>query len=428
MPKNKLLIDIKMGLAKIGSYILTIFLFVTLIGNTFSQDQEGEMYFSEPRKKSARIRFDLINNLIIIPIKINDSDTLRFILDTGVRTTLITELADNESVFLNYASQVKVHGLGGGEPLDAYHSIGNFLKISDVIGKNITVNILLENVFHLSEKLGFKVNGLIGYDFFRNFVIDINYQAKILTIYRTETYKAPKRGFSVIPIEIFKDKPYLNTNVKIVNDHPFPVKLLIDTGASDPVWLFNTTDFNIQVPAKHIELYLGKGLNGDVHGEKGRIHSIQLGKFELQGPITSFPDSVSIKHVIALDDRNGSIGGELLRRFRVIVDYTNRTISLRRNTNYTDPFSYNMSGIELSAPFSHLPVFIISFIFADSPASFAGLKIGDQIISINRKMAVEYKLNDIYELFLGKDDKLISMVVLRDGQEFRVSFRLKKEI
>ena len=38
------------------------------------------------------IKFKTASNLIIIPVTINGSDTLNFILDTGVRYPIITEL------------------------------------------------------------------------------------------------------------------------------------------------------------------------------------------------------------------------------------------------------------------------------------------------------------------------------------------------
>src|SRR5665648_1050863 len=39
--------------------------------------------FDNPKKKSITINFKSSSNLIIIPVAINNSDTLNFILDTG---------------------------------------------------------------------------------------------------------------------------------------------------------------------------------------------------------------------------------------------------------------------------------------------------------------------------------------------------------
>ncbi|NJK84058.1 MAG: hypothetical protein HC912_09900 [Saprospiraceae bacterium] len=49
--------------------------------------------FSNPKTESFRYRFELYNNLIILPFILNHNtkDTLNFILDTGVSTTIITD-------------------------------------------------------------------------------------------------------------------------------------------------------------------------------------------------------------------------------------------------------------------------------------------------------------------------------------------------
>ena len=48
--------------------------------------------FDNPKRKSMYVDFKLISNLIIIPVSINGSDTMNFILDTGVKDPIITKL------------------------------------------------------------------------------------------------------------------------------------------------------------------------------------------------------------------------------------------------------------------------------------------------------------------------------------------------
>ena len=71
-----------------------------------------------PEKKSITINFKSASNLIIIPVTINDSDTLNFILDTGVRFPIITELPFVNKLNLNYMMPVQIKGLGEGEGIN----------------------------------------------------------------------------------------------------------------------------------------------------------------------------------------------------------------------------------------------------------------------------------------------------------------------
>jgi hypothetical protein len=112
----------------------TLLLTALLIASISAFSQKKEMGFWENlfKNKSSKMEFKQINHNIIIPAKVNDSDTLWFILDTGLNTSLITELTSTDSLSINYARKVRLNGLGGGESLEAYSSINNNIKIGDI--------------------------------------------------------------------------------------------------------------------------------------------------------------------------------------------------------------------------------------------------------------------------------------------------------
>jgi hypothetical protein len=84
--------------------------------------------FDNQRDKSITIKFKSSSNLIIIPVTINESDTLNFILDTGVRYPIITELPFVNKLNLNYLMPVEIKGLGEGIELTAYRSANNTMQ------------------------------------------------------------------------------------------------------------------------------------------------------------------------------------------------------------------------------------------------------------------------------------------------------------
>jgi C-terminal processing protease CtpA/Prc len=85
-----------------------------------------------------------------------------------------------------------------------------------------------------------------------------------------------------------------------------------------------------------------------------------------------------------------------------------------------------MSGIEVTNPMPGLPIYTIANIRENSPAYFAGLKENDQILSINSNGHRSLKLNDINLLLQSKENRKIKLKILRDGEEFKTSFELKK--
>lgn len=176
-------------------FIFFVFLKISLFDfseSLYAQDQWKNMSFVNPREKKVSFPFKFINNLIIIPVIINDSDTLHFILDTGLSTTLMTELSMGDTLSLTYSRQVKLKGLGEGEPVDAIHSYGNNFYISGIRGDNQDLLILLQNVFNLSSTFGTRVHGLMGYNIFSNFIVEIDYKNRIISFHNPEYYK-PRR-------------------------------------------------------------------------------------------------------------------------------------------------------------------------------------------------------------------------------------------
>jgi hypothetical protein len=383
--------------------------------------------FDDPREKSITIDFKSASNLIIIPVTINESDTLNFILDTGVRYPIITELPFVNKLNLNYLMPVQIQGLGEGHELTAYRSANNSIKLNGLTAWNQEVQMIIDENFQISHMLGLPVHGLIGFNLFKDYIVKIDYSSEKLTLYRPEHYKYRDRKKDIIlPLHFDGNKPFVRTSIVTEELQEVPVKLLVDTGASDALWLSEKSDERIDIPQKHIETFLGRGLNGDLYGTKGRIDGLWVGPLVLPKPIVAFPNSELIDQLISTNDRNGTIGAEILRRFVVTIDYRNSRMTLRPTYRVKEEFNYNMSGMEVINPMPGLPIFTITDIRENSPAYFAGLQVNDQILSLNNSNHRSLELNDINLLLQSRENKKIKITVLRDGEEYKTSFELKK--
>lgn len=69
--------------------LILLFVFNPNANLITAQTSMIHLHFKKARTKKIELRFEMIHNLIIIPAFINGSDTLKFILDTGVSHTMI---------------------------------------------------------------------------------------------------------------------------------------------------------------------------------------------------------------------------------------------------------------------------------------------------------------------------------------------------
>ena len=74
-------------------------------------------------QKFQKIKFQLVNNLIILPIEVNGTE-LSFMLDTGVSQPILFNITDQDSIQINNVSEIKIKGLGEGEAIKALSSCG----------------------------------------------------------------------------------------------------------------------------------------------------------------------------------------------------------------------------------------------------------------------------------------------------------------
>jgi C-terminal processing protease CtpA/Prc len=72
-----------------------------------------------------------------------------------------------------------------------------------------------------------------------------------------------------------------------------------------------------------------------------------------------------------------------------------------------------------------VPAYKIVQIRKDSPADKAGLKVNDIILSINRRDAHTYNLQDLMGIFYGDEGRVVRMLVERNGVQLRYNFTLK---
>lgn len=405
-----------------------------------------------------KVPFEYHHNLIIFPLEVNGA-ALNFILDTGSSHTVIFALSENDTLQLFNQKKIMLRGLGNGEPIEAILSDDNSLKIKNISGQNQSIYLIINEKFDLSSRIGKTIHGIIGTQLLEDIIVKINYNKKILTFYNPDFFPYKKvKHFSKIPLYFNKNKPYIQSIIKINDSIPKETIMLIDSGNTDALWVFEDKEKNIICPNNFFIDHLGEGFSGSIEGKRTIIEGFSFGNFNFKKPSASFLDSIETVYARSFENRNGSIGNQILNRFEIVFDYPNKQMFLRKTKNFKHVFRYNRAGIELSYVGKTLvkiqqnknteiigmknvsenqnvvfqinyqyvfkPVYGIYRVQKNSPTEKVGIKVNDILVSVNGKPAYEYKLEEITALFQGDEGKNIRMEIDRNGKIINFRFVL----
>lgn len=441
--------------------LLFCIVFCVISSNFYAQD--GFRFLNKNLKK-VRVDFKLINNLIVIPLKINGKE-LSFILDTGSNKTIVFNISENDTIGLKNVEKVELQGLGKGNSVEALLSQKNTISLQNIQSENETIYVILKDYFDLSGKMGITIHGIIGHNLLKDFAIKINYISKKIDFYQSKIFEFKKcKKCSTLPIKVIRGKPFIQAKVQLDTVHKVftDVNLLIDSGGSDALWLFENSKENIKTPINYFSDILGEGLSGTIYGNRSRIPAIQIDSFEISKPTVSFLDSLTTTNAMVFKERNGSLGSEILKRFTVWIDYPNKVLMLKKNSNFSRDFNYNMSGLEVvyngkqlvreeetktykdsynqnldanntvnfvtSFSYKFKPSFKIRSVVENSPAYNIGLQKNDLILNINGIQTHELTLGSILEKLQEKDGKKIKITIQRNGEKLKFEFYLKQKV
>lgn len=421
-------------------------------------------YVINNKKGLDKINFEIINNVIIIPVEVNGVK-LSFLLDTGVSKPIIFNfLKSSDSLEILNAEKIYLKGLGNNGEIEALKSSGNTFKIGDAVNNNQDFYVIYDSSINFAPKLGVAIHGIIGYDLLKDFVVDINYSKKQLKLIALDGYKNKSCSrCESFDLEFYNNKPYVNIAVDI-GSKTIPVKLLIDSGSSDALWLFENDSLGISIKDNYFDDFLGYGLSGSVHGKRSKINALKLNSYTLYNPLVAFPDESYTSVLREIKGRRGSVGGEILKRFNITLNYSKQRMVLKRNFNFNKEFSYNKSGIEVenegvrliteydkntisknefsmdgdiinvqavyvnTGKYVAKKAYTVSSVRANSPAARVGIRKGDIITKINGHDTLKYSLQELIFHFYGKEGKKITMELERYGIKFIAIFRLESLI
>lgn len=353
---------------------------------------------------------------ILLKVKMNKiNQELDFVFDTGASTGVIDK-ATAKKLGLDSTEKVRVPGAGGVETYDLIRN--QQLKISDKIDLSIPymVSVDMTRFHEVSDK---RYQGIIGYNLIHQNIMKIDYQNEELIIYKSFE-DIDLNGYEKIPFEFHSGAiPKIKLSFTL-NGQKYSGDVLFDSGAAQTLSI-NTpfvkkNNLNSLVDKKVV--LKSENLGSTSTSEKIAIESVRIGKYKLND--LSIILSEDKQGVSSYDGLLGILGGKIIKRFNIILDYNNSTMYLKPNVLYKESFEFPMSSLRLKKKNG---VIFIDELEENSSEYNAGLRKGDMIISMNGQSS---KLIQFYKDLLKKEGETIKIKVKTKSKEIKtVSFTLK---
>ncbi len=436
---------------KIRLLLSIIFVFTFLLIHA----QKKELSLAENVNKET-ISFQFIKNLVVVPITFNGHQ-MNFIVDSGLKEIILFSQYD-KTINKNNLRQINLKGLGkdNADTKGFFSSKNQIVLGQNYSSNNMDIIVIQDENFNLFSRLGIEVHGIIGSEFFKNYPIQIDYAKRKITIYKSILEVKKLKKFQSNPLEISPEiKPF--STVDFTHQTTYTnQKMLIDIGNSDGLWLFENQIENL-APLQHVfSDELGKGFNGSINGKRGVIDAVNLNKYKLNQPLIAIPDIESIQYINFKNNRKGSLGNEILRRFTIILDYKNQLFYYKPNRNFKDAFHYNRSGLtiihdqfewkktsvgmtfntndidkdngtttqKMNYQFEMKPVYKIEVVRKKSNADLVGLKANDILTKLDGRQVNKMSLDDIEKFMIKNEFQQISVEILRNNVPMKFKFIL----
>ncbi|MFY0627348.1 MAG: aspartyl protease family protein [Reichenbachiella sp.] len=339
-----------------------------------------------------------------IKVKVNGSPELDYIFDTGDGLAILN---------INKATELGINSGSDETITSAEGSIsGKRVKHNEfLIGGAPIHNVELHetDLTHLEISIGKDIDGIIGYDLLKNYIVEMNFDEMFMKLYDPSSYKYAGAG-KAFDIKLTSYIPHISGESVFANDETIKGEFFVDTGAKA------TVDFNTPFVGKnklatkvgdsYIYLVAGLGKKEYEH-HRGKVKSFSFSGFGFE----DMPVGLShADHGIQNHKKvAGIIGSGILTKFNMVYDYHSKKMYWEKNGNYDKPFRINSSGLELQLSKDKSKV-IIHKVFKDSPADEAGIKTNAVLDAVNGKKAIEIGLADLRKQ-LSKSGETVDLMI-----------------
>jgi hypothetical protein len=364
------------------------------------------------------IPFDLAGGWILLGARVNrDSATL--ILNTG-----------GSGVQLDPGFAQQVGAKPDLEPVDAADTARTYRRaLVDTIRVNDGVELRnyrawLISTRRLSEADGRLVHGMLGDDILGRLTVEIDYNERFVRLYDPNHYSYAGPGV-ILPLLPGHYAPVVRGLVIANGQPPVEARLLLQTGTAHSCFLFQTafvTHHNLaEMIAPTIEGPFLSSPRGPVNVTIGRLREVRLGALTIDSPTVALHRD---SQFVANTEYDGVIGNRVFHGTRLILDYARHRAIIEPGARLGQDCGFDQSGLVLRAHAPSFRTFNVDYVVPHSPAGDAGVRRGDELVSVDGRATVDLDLEDLRQA-LSAEGAVRELRVARGADTILVTLKLR---
>jgi hypothetical protein len=351
------------------------------------------------------------NNVVLVPVRVNGRSLL-FVLDTG---------SEGSAIDAALVIPLGLKNVGDVQILRNYRTQETSAAEAESlgIGKHIFEHprLTVVNTEAPSRALGTKVDGILGNDILEELSFKLNYSEQELAL-----APLPQLGNLAAPVQLRRSGNQFFVPVQTVS---LPTELLLDTGTNSTNLSWGTWQQLSQrwTPDSIIDGVVRAGV------PTPPAFLVYLPRVSIGGS-TIADQVVRIQRPIesgafSTEQFAGILGSEVLRECEITFDLKHGRIFLKKDSHYRlDPFRYTTIGIQFAQ--NNQGEYSVMSVWKNSPADEAGIKIGDQIKTINGEAAAPMSAEQSSGRLHGAEGTRVNLTVERDGKPSALTLRTRQ--
>jgi PDZ domain/Aspartyl protease len=368
------------------------------------------------------VPIEVSSNHVYVKVCLGDRE-LQFILDTGAGQSFF-----DMGVARGASVELGAHFTGRGAGAGTIDGAGVINGAITLEGTRLSVPIAAAlDLSGLPPREGHAIDGILGYNFIEQYVVAVDYVRRELRLFDAARFDYAGPGTS-LPITFANNHPVVETSLRLANGDTVAGQFVVDVGAGSALALTrpfveaNQLRTRITPTVRRVS---GGGVGGTVVTDVGRVAALRLGELELHDVVTAlYGDSAGV--MSGNGSWIGNIGGDVLRRFTVFLDYRHKRIILEPHATTSEPFEADMSGVAFTLATGSGRI-VVADILRNSPASEAGLAPGDTVVAIDGVAPSEVKLRELRQR-LYHEGVEVELTLMRGGAAKTVRLKTRRLI